>query len=99
MPVPDGPREGFWGRRLTPKRSDPVTRWRERALSLPGLVEIDADGLQHAGSVSPTAPRVLIVGGSVAFGAYADPGHARVAERLAPAVARLLTPTARARAP
>ena len=73
LPVPAaGPREGFWGARTAPKQADPVTNWRERLVSIPSLVEIDGQGLQHDGSEAAGVPRVLILGGSVAFGSNAS---------------------------
>lgn len=69
---PAGPREGYWGRRLGAKLPDPRTGWREREVSLPGLLEIDADGFQHDTSGAAGAARIVVFGGSVAFGAYAS---------------------------
>lgn len=81
----DGPRDGYWGARLPPQVKDAELGWREAEAHLPGLVEEDAAGLQHAGP--PHAPRhLLILGGSVAWGAYASTldatYFARVARRL-----------------
>jgi lysophospholipase L1-like esterase len=69
---PDGPREGYWGSRLGAKTPHPELQWHEPAVSIPGLVEIDADGFQHYRSPAREKRRVLVFGGSVAFGAYAS---------------------------
>jgi len=73
LPVPEGgPREGYWGDRIKPMNlaCDPLV-YCEREQARPGAYAIDAEGFQHAGPVD--APfRVLVLGGSVAFGAYAS---------------------------
>ena len=71
-PPPDGPREGYWGDRLGSKAFDRHLGWHERAIEIPGRVSIDASGLQRWEPDVPTTHRVLVVGGSVAFGAYAS---------------------------
>lgn len=87
LPVPPGgPRDGYWGARLPPWTPDPELGWREAEAHLPGLVEEDASGLQRL--ERPDARRhLLIVGGSVAWGAYASSLEttyfARLARRLA----------------
>jgi len=65
------PREGYWGWRLNPKARRVGLRWIERKISIPGLVDVDADGFQAAGSPDAEV-RILILGGSVAFGASAS---------------------------
>ncbi len=73
LPAPEsGPRDGWWGARIAPKQPDPVTNWREPEVSLPPLVEIDGQGLQRDGAEGPGVRRVLVLGGSVAFGANAS---------------------------
>jgi lysophospholipase L1-like esterase len=68
---PGGPRDGYWGARMPPQVKDPGIGWYEAEAHLPGLVEEDANGLQHVGPQD--APRhLLILGGSVAWGAYAS---------------------------
>jgi hypothetical protein len=67
-----GPREGYWGARLPAKVSDPRLGWREAPLSIPGLVDVDADGFQHYTPALSTSRHVVILGGSVAFGSYAS---------------------------
>ncbi|MCP3982895.1 MAG: hypothetical protein GY723_00815, partial [bacterium] len=69
-PVPPvGPREGYWAERIRPQRYpcgdlDAC----ERAQSIPLLVTIDERGFQHVGGGTEAFPRLLFVGGSVAFG-------------------------------
>jgi len=72
LPVPPGgPRDGFWGARMPPWTPDPELGWREAEAHLPGLVEEDASGVQRL--ERPDARRhLLILGGSVAWGAYAS---------------------------
>lgn len=69
---PDGPREGYWGKRLGPKTPDPILVWHEPQISIPGLVEVDSRGLQYYRSPGTPRYRVLIIGASVAFGANAS---------------------------
>jgi lysophospholipase L1-like esterase len=68
---PGGPRDGYWGARMPPQVKDPAIGWHEAEAHLPGLVDEDAAGLQRWGRAD--APRhLLILGGSVAWGAYAS---------------------------
>jgi lysophospholipase L1-like esterase len=68
---PRGPRDGYWGARMPPQKKVAGIGWLEAEAHLPGLVEEDAAGLQRWGPAD--APRhVLILGGSVAWGAYAS---------------------------
>jgi lysophospholipase L1-like esterase len=72
LPVPPGgPRDGYWGARMPPQTRDPDLGWREAEAHLPGLVEEDAAGLQRLDSPGARA-HLLIIGGSVAWGAYAS---------------------------
>ncbi|MEM7582086.1 MAG: SGNH/GDSL hydrolase family protein [Acidobacteriota bacterium] len=72
--VPEiGPREGYWAERIRPQQYpcgdlDAC----ERTQTIPLLVTIDGRGFQHVGPGLEATPRVLFVGGSVAFGAYAS---------------------------
>ncbi len=74
QPVPPvGPREGYWAERIRPQKYpcgdlDAC----ERTQSIPLLVTIDGRGFQHAGAGAEAFPRLLFVGGSVAFGAYSS---------------------------
>jgi lysophospholipase L1-like esterase len=73
LELPDGgPREGFWGSRLAAKTPHDQLGWHEAPISIEGLVQIDERGHQHFRSSKPARQRVLIIGGSVAFGAYAS---------------------------
>jgi lysophospholipase L1-like esterase len=72
LPVPpDGPRDGYWGKRMPPWTKDPEIGWHESEVHLPGLVDQDAHGLQRV-EVPGARWHVLIVGASVAWGAYAS---------------------------
>ena len=73
LPIPkDGPREGLWGSRTSPKVPFPRIGWHEPPRDVPGLLAIDGQGLQHYRSKGTARFRVLILGSSVAFGAYAS---------------------------
>lgn len=73
LPVPpSGPREGYWGSRLGTKVRDPVLGWHEPPVSVPDLIAIDKDGIQRYSTASAEKHKVLILGGSVAWGAYAS---------------------------
>ena len=67
-----GPREGFWGARLGKKIRDSRLGWHEPEAHVPGLLEIDHNGHQKYESMGKKKYHILIVGGSVAFGAYAS---------------------------
>lgn len=67
---PGGPREGIWGEGVTPllcATSDCAFR-----KSVPGVIEIDDMGFQTVGKKEAPYPHILIVGGSVAWGAGAS---------------------------
>lgn len=67
-----GPREGIWGERLR-KVADRRLGWREGPVSVPGRITIDGEGFQRFGDpAAEESPHILIVGGSVASGAYAS---------------------------
>jgi lysophospholipase L1-like esterase len=87
LPVPaGGPRDGYWGARMPPQTKDPDLGWREAEAHMPGLVEEDAAGLQREDSPGARA-HLLIIGGSVAWGAYASTIEATYFARLARALA------------
>ena len=69
---PDGPREGYWGSRLGTTKRDPELGWILPEVHIPGKLDIDAEGMEHAGGACGACPQVLIVGASTAFGAYAS---------------------------
>lgn len=71
-PPENGPREGIWGVRLGLLKPDPVLGWREPETKIPGLLEVDAQGMQHYSPKGMPVFRVLIIGGSVAFGTYSS---------------------------
>ncbi|MCI0481583.1 MAG: hypothetical protein L0213_08355, partial [Candidatus Dadabacteria bacterium] len=67
---PGGPREGLRGEGVTPLKcavSDCNFR-----MFVPGIIEVNDDGLQTAGEGENPYPHILIVGGSVAWGAGAS---------------------------
>lgn len=85
LPVPAaGPREGYWGSRLKTRR-DPAVGWRHDPMSEPGVIEIDARGMQRAGACEG-CPHILILGGSLALGTYASDAEAAYFSRVAAAL-------------
>lgn len=89
---PSGPRDGYWGARLGKHLPDPVLGWVLREIHLPGLLEVDSRGMQHAGGGPSVKARLLILGGSVAFGAYASSAETTYFHRLAELLARRSAP-------
>jgi len=71
LPVPSGPRDGFWGGKMPAWVQHPELGWHEAEAHMPGLVEEDASGMQRV-RVEGAGAHVLILGGSVAWGAYAS---------------------------
>jgi lysophospholipase L1-like esterase len=80
-----GPRDGYWGNRMPRRKGlkDP-----EAEVHWPGLVEEDAAGMQRYALPSARV-HILVIGGSVAWGAYAsgedETYFAQAAKRLAEA--------------
>ena len=73
QPVPPrGPREGYWGDRLGPKVAHPTYGWHEPRRAEPGVLDIDEEGVQRYRTAASPKQHVLIIGGSIAFGAYAS---------------------------
>ena len=73
FPIPaSGPREGYWGSRLGKKIVHSDLGWREPEIHLPGLLEIDERGFQRYTSSTRSKSSLVIIGGSVAFGAHAS---------------------------
>jgi lysophospholipase L1-like esterase len=73
LPIPEGgPRDSYWSSRLSQKRVDRHTTWRELPQHIPGILEIAEDGSQSWTSGREPKRRILILGGSVAFGVYAS---------------------------
>jgi len=69
---PKGPREGFWGSRLGKSKPDQELGWIHADIHIPGLVEIDQEGIQRFIPKKDPEYQILIIGGSVAWGAYAS---------------------------
>ena len=73
LPIPrEGPSGGYWGIDLAPKVAHPVTGWYEGEISIPGSVEVDERGYKHYVSDAWEKRSTLILGGSVASGAYSS---------------------------
>lgn len=66
-----GPREGYWGFRIGPPIHDTLFGNRTPPTLIHDAIDIDRNGLQHAPNEAARR-RILIVGGSVAWGAYAS---------------------------
>jgi hypothetical protein len=93
LPVPSGgPRDGYWGARMPGQVKDPEIGWHEAEAHMPGLVEEDADGLQRLETPNARA-HLLILGGSVAWGAYASSADDTYIARLAQWLAAHGSPT------
>lgn len=73
LPVPDGPGDGWWSFGLPEPVPDRATRRRAARVDLGPRVVVDGRGMRHAASpAAPPRARVLVVGGSVAFGVAAS---------------------------
>ncbi len=73
LPVPEkGPREGYWGVRQEKGIPDPDLGWRESTQYVSELLHVDDYGRQFYISRAESHQRILIIGGSVAFGWYAS---------------------------
>ena len=71
LEVPEkGPRDGKKGSRITPNRC--MVSECAHLKTIPGVIEIDEDGFQNAGKREDASPEILIIGGSVAWGAAAS---------------------------
>jgi lysophospholipase L1-like esterase len=66
-----GPRDGMYGERITMKACG-VSQKCRKELSIPGIIEVDELGFQYTGNDANPTPNILIVGGSVAWGAGAS---------------------------
>jgi lysophospholipase L1-like esterase len=91
LPVPAGPREGWWGVNITPRHDGQLgIVLPER--HVPGYFEIDRWGMQTVIGAPHPQVHLLIVGGSVAAGAYASnlgrTYFAQLAHRLSAAAGR-----------
>jgi lysophospholipase L1-like esterase len=75
LPVPEsGPREGYWGSRVGIGTPDVLTVWHDSETHISRLIDVDSAGHQHYQSREGGNGkyRVVILGGSVASGAYAS---------------------------
>jgi len=73
LPIPpNGPREGYWGARIGTRIAHPYLGWHEPSIFISGLLDIDKNGFQYYKSDAKHRYHILILGGSVAFGAYAS---------------------------
>jgi hypothetical protein len=88
LAVPErGPREGYWGARLSTRRQ-PGERWVQAEGAQAALFAIDAQGHQHLPCRDDTpCRRLLVTGGSVGWGAYASTESATWFAHLARALA------------
>jgi len=69
---PQGPREGYWGDRLPVRVPHPLLGWRDAPSEIEGLISTDERGMQHYYSAAGRRQRIVILGGSLAWGAYAS---------------------------
>ena len=68
-----GPREGYWGSRIAPMDTNCGYLYVcERDQQVDALIDIHGGGFQTIGDSASTGPHLLIIGSSVAFGAYAS---------------------------
>jgi hypothetical protein len=70
-PIPEGPREGLWGRDYPPVEDD-VLGWRMAERNVPAMFTVNNHGVQTFSAGTGDKLSVMIVGGSVAGGAYAS---------------------------
>lgn len=66
---PDGPREGYWGKKIGKTIRHPAVGWTLPEVHIPRRLDIEADGMQHVRVSTTPQTRILIVGASLAFGA------------------------------
>lgn len=70
---PDGPREGPWGQSVIKgDKNCGFLRYCLKTVNKPGMVEIDKDAFQYTAPVANPKIRILIIGASVARGAFAS---------------------------
>jgi lysophospholipase L1-like esterase len=73
IPLPSQePREGYWGSKMPKASYDPDIGPIAPETHIPGMVDVDRFGRQYAFSSPKPQGRLLILGASVAFGAYAS---------------------------
>ncbi len=91
LPIPTGgPRVGFRGEHVA-TRKHPQWGWQASPRSIPGRVEVDENGLQHAGA-RDAEQRVVLLGGSLAFGWFASAPETAFFARTAAWLERIGTP-------
>jgi lysophospholipase L1-like esterase len=73
VPPEYGPRDAYWGGRLLPQNKTVYPAHMEAELNVPGYIQVDKKGFQHVFTTNPPpAHRLLVLGASVAYGAYAS---------------------------
>jgi lysophospholipase L1-like esterase len=73
LPVPAwGPREGYWGDLMPKLAQDTHVGWIDQNIHMPDHVEVDEHGFQWVPDAPHRGPRILILGGSVAWGTYSS---------------------------
>lgn len=73
MEIPEsGPRDGYWGSRRGNGVEDQYTVWRDSEVRVARLLDVDASGYQYFRCPEPAVSHIVILGGSVASGAYAS---------------------------
>jgi len=72
VPSDGQPREGIWGVKLSPVWDKKLGLWILPERHVPSVFDIDGDGFQYASTGPHPTFRILIMGGSVAAGAYAS---------------------------
>ncbi len=73
LDVPEsGPREGYWGSRLRKNVKHETLGWHPRKVTVPGLLAVEGKGLQRYRTEAEQRFVILLLGGSVGFGAYAS---------------------------
>ena len=68
----NGPRDGYWSSRISTPVNHPLVGWHSSEVSLESMLDIDEHGYQYYISPDPSTVRILILGGSVAFGSYSS---------------------------
>ncbi len=69
---PAAPRDGFWGARIGDHVKHPLLGWTSPTVHIPGLLELGEHGVQHLPAPNGPGVSLVVVGASVAFGAYAS---------------------------
>jgi lysophospholipase L1-like esterase len=69
---PPGPRDGYWGADIGKEIPHPRLGWTPPTVSIPGRLELGPNGMQHVAAAASPHRTLLVLGASVAFGAYAS---------------------------